>query len=52
VFVGLSEVSLNRDFNSGDDNDLYPTETFIYRPDFIKNTPEKMKRSQMLRQEV
>ena len=52
VFAGLSEVSLNRDFSGGEDNDLYPTETFIYRPDFIKNTPEKMKRSQMLRQEV
>ena len=52
VFAGLSDVVMNRDFDSGDDNDLYPTETFIYRPDFIKNTPEKMKRSQMLRQEV
>ena len=52
MFAGLSGVSLSRDFNGGVDNDSYPTETFIYRPDFIKNTPEKMKRSQMLRQEI
>ncbi len=52
TFVGWSGVNLNRDFNAGVDNDSQPTETFIYRPDFIKNLPEKMLRSQMIRQEV
>jgi len=31
---------------------MYLTETFIYRPDFVKYTPEKMKRTQMLWQET
>ncbi|MBU0576426.1 hypothetical protein KJ654_02075, partial [Patescibacteria group bacterium] len=51
TFVGWANVALQRDFRSTD-NDLYPAQTFIYRPDFMKNTPEKMKRSQMLWQET
>ena len=52
TFVGWSDVALLRSYNDGADNDLYPAETFIYRPDFVKNTPEKMKRPQMLWQET
>ena len=51
TFVGWTNVVLRRDYRSTD-NDLYPAQTFIYRPDFMKNTPEKMKRSQMLWQET
>ena len=52
TFVGWTDVVMSRDYNEGADNDLYPTETFVYRPDLVKNTPEKMKRSQMLWQET
>jgi len=52
TFVGWTNVVMERSYNDESDNDLYPTETFVYRPDFVKNTPEKMKRSQMLWQET
>lgn len=51
TFVGWEGVMLGRDFNGGVDNDYYPAEMFVFRPDLVKNTPEKMMRSQMLRQE-
>jgi hypothetical protein len=50
-FVGWTNVSLERDYENSD-NDLYPTETFIFRPDFIRYTPEDMKRSQVIWQET
>ena len=52
TFVGWTDVEMLRDFNDEDINGAYPTETFVYRPDFIKYTPEKMKRSQMIWQET
>ena len=52
TFAGWTDVVMARDYNGGVDNDLYPAETFVYRPDFVKNAPEKMKRSQMLWQET
>jgi hypothetical protein len=52
TFVGWTNVSLMRNYNSEETNGAYPTETFIYRPDFVKCTPEKMKRSQMIWQET
>ncbi|OGJ37644.1 MAG: hypothetical protein A3A82_01895 [Candidatus Pacebacteria bacterium RIFCSPLOWO2_01_FULL_47_12] len=50
-FVGWSGVNLPRNFEaegvplSGTLNNSVPTDTFIFRPDFILNTPELMKRS-------
>jgi len=50
-FVGWNGVSLPRDFETVADpttgllNNYVPTDTFIFRPDFILNTPELMKRS-------
>jgi len=54
-FVGWSGVDLQRDFAidisggganlSGTLNSYVPTDTFVFRPDFILNTPELMKRS-------
>ena len=52
TFVGWTNVSLMRNYNSEKANGAYPTETLIYRPGFIKYTPEKMKRSQMIWQET
>ncbi|MBU1885570.1 hypothetical protein KKE34_03075, partial [Patescibacteria group bacterium] len=54
TFVGWEDVSILRDYDVvlGVNNESYPAETFIYRPDFMKNTPEKMKRAQMLWQET
>lgn len=54
-FVSWSNVKLLRSFtprNAGCQNDVYgvynnrvPIETFIYRPDLVRNTPSWMKRS-------
>jgi hypothetical protein len=52
TFAAWTDVSMLRSYDEGANNDLYPTETFVYRPDFVKNTPEKMKRAQMLWQET
>jgi len=57
-FVGLSGVSLPRDFAdeanalSGTVNNSVPTETFIFRPDLVLNTPELMKKSTFTWQEI
>ncbi|MDA1079409.1 MAG: hypothetical protein O2840_01820 [bacterium] len=50
TFVGWGGVSLPRDFETDNAatgllNNYVPTDTFIFRPDFILNTPELMKRS-------
>ncbi len=50
-FVGWTNVSLERDYENVD-NDTYPTETFFFRPDFIRYTPSDMKRSQVIWQET
>lgn len=53
TFAGHGGVSLDRTYDElTNNNDRYPAETFVYRPDFIKNTPDQMKRSQMLWQET
>ncbi len=52
TFVGWTDVELLRDYDDEVLNESYPTETFVYRPDFVKNTPEKMKRPQILWQET
>ncbi len=52
TFVGWDDVIMLRDYNGGVNNDSYPAETFVYRPDFVKNTPAEMKRPQMLWQET
>ena len=52
TFVGWTNVSMQRSFDDGPDNELYPTEMFVYRPDLVKYTPEKMKRPQILWQET
>lgn len=56
TFVGWTNVDLQRDFNNGAQRkELHkdtPTETFIYRPDFMVNTPVILQRSQLTWQEV
>jgi hypothetical protein len=52
TLVGWTDVVMPRNYDEGAQNGLYPTETFIYRPDLVKNTPVKMKRPQMLWQET
>lgn len=52
TFVGWSEVLLERKYGTTSDNDLYPTELFIHRPDFVLNTPQQMKRPLILWQET
>jgi len=53
TFTGWTNVALSRAYDElTSNNDLYPAETFVYRPDLVKNTPEKMKRAQMLWQET
>jgi len=57
-FVGLTGVSLPRNFEAEGDsatglaNNSVPTETFIFRPDFVLNTPELMKKSTFTWQEI
>ena len=55
--AGLLRDFINRE--GGCQNDLYgvynsrvPTETFIYRPDLVRNTPDWMKRRTFYYQEV
>lgn len=46
TFVGWDGVELQRSFTQSGDNSLNnqsPAETFIFRPDFVMNTPQVMK---------
>lgn len=59
TFVGwnrTSGISLNRDFTSDDLGKRFhsgsPTESFVYRPSYLEDTPEFMKTAGMLWQEV
>jgi hypothetical protein len=55
TFSACTGVSLPRDFNnggSGVDNNKYPATEFIYRPDFMTNTPVKMQKPIYQWQEV
>ena len=56
TFVGWNGVDLQRSFSDGCTtqswNNTTPTETFNYRPDFLKNSPEWLWRSVRLRQET
>lgn len=55
TFVGWSGVELLRSFDPGDDptlNNTAPTETFVFRPDFIVNAPRIVKSAQMTWREI
>lgn len=56
TFVGWGGVNLLRDFSDGGlrkaENNDKPIESFIFRPDFMSNAPEKMTQAQMIWQEV
>lgn len=56
TFVGWSGVSMDRDFNDGGagaaNNGTYPTEFFVYRPDFLMNAPDEMSRPRFVWREV
>jgi len=52
TFVGWSSVLLQRQYSAPLNNSFYPTELFIHRPDFVVNTPERMKRPLQVWQEV
>ncbi len=53
---GTDGVVLNRNYQDGGlgglDNRDYPTETFIFRPDFTLNIPDEMKSTSLFWQEV
>lgn len=55
-FVGWTGVTMGRDFRDGATQDGWnsanPTELFRYRPDFVLNSPERMKRPLYQWQEV
>jgi hypothetical protein len=56
TYVGWSGVHLGRTFDNGGlgvfRNTTTPSETFIYRPDFLTNSPELIKFSELVWQEV
>ncbi|MQC26901.1 MAG: hypothetical protein DWG76_05585 [Chloroflexi bacterium] len=55
TFVGWSGVALERNFDDGDSPELNSnaaTEAFVFRPDFIVNSPKKIKSAQMTWREI
>lgn len=57
VFAACGGVSLPRDFRNGGgmegvNNNHYPASLFVYRPDFLLHTPDKMKQPVMNWHEV
>lgn len=56
TFVGWNGIVLERDFDDGGvrkvENNTKPTDLFIYRPDFLLNTPDIMLRPQLIWQET
>lgn len=56
TFVGWTGINLERDFDNGGTrrslNNTSPTDLFIYRPDFMMNAPEFMKKSSISWEEV
>jgi hypothetical protein len=57
TFVGWSGIELHRDFNDHCSftqswNARSPAESFVYRPDFLLNVPDWMRRPVRLRQET
>lgn len=58
TFVACGDINLPRDFRNSPDsadginNNKYPASLFVFRPDVITNTPDKMKRPLMNWREV
>lgn len=56
TFVGWGGVTLSRDYSDGGnrkaENNTRPAEMFVYRPDLIINTPERMAQPRYVWQEV
>ncbi len=56
TFVGWSGINLSRDYSDGGgrkaENNDKPVELFIYRPDFVENIPEEMKKTNYVWQET
>lgn len=55
TFVGWEGVDLQRNFDNGSTptlNNAAATETFIFRPDFLVNTPKEVQSAQMTWREV
>lgn len=56
TFVGWQGVNLNRDFDDGlgraEENQDKPTELFVYRPDFMVNLPDLLRKSPQIWQQV
>jgi hypothetical protein len=51
TFIGWSGIDLQRSL-SDTNNQTIPAERFTYRPDMVENTPQEMKRSQIIWQET
>ncbi len=56
TFVGWGGVSLGRDFSDGAErraeNNTRPVELFVYRPDFVQNSPARFNRPRYVWQET
>jgi hypothetical protein len=56
TFVSWTRVAMERDFSDGAgreaENQSYPTESFIFRPDLVINTPEILTRPHSIWQET
>jgi hypothetical protein len=55
-FIGWGGINLNRDFSDGGtriaENNDKPVESFVFRPDFVRNLPEQMARPRYIWQET
>jgi len=55
TFVGWEGIKLSRSFATSGDNSLNnqsPSEIFIFRPDFLVNTPQEIKSAHFYRREI
>lgn len=56
TYVGWTNVTIQRDYSDGGarqaENNTKPATTVIFRPDFVINTPDQMKRSSYIWQET
>lgn len=55
TFAACNGIAIERDFAKGGkglDNNVWPASLFLYRPDLVKNTPERMKTTNFVWREV
>lgn len=55
TFSACTGIKIDRDFSRGGvglDNNKYPASMFVYRPDFMQSTPDRMKTSSFVWKEI